>query len=60
MKDELAELRAILARIHEVFDNLAPGRAGRVGAACRLYLAGWRSTDTVEEARALMSRGRTS
>lgn len=56
--NEAAPFLAVLARVHEVFDNLAPGRAGRLGGAWRLYEAGWRAEMTVDDARRLLNRQR--
>lgn len=53
---EAADFLGVLARVHEVFDNLQPGCAGRLGGAWRLYEAGWRADQTVEEAHRLLGR----
>ena len=56
--NEAAPFLAVLARVHEVFVNLAPGRAGRLGGAWHLFNAGWRAEMTVDDAHRLLDRQR--
>jgi hypothetical protein len=55
---ELQPLADILARVHEVFENLQPGAAGRLGGACTLLLAGWKASMSVERAHELLAQRR--
>lgn len=56
---EASAYLAVLARVHEVFDNLQAGRAGRLGGAWRLFEVGWRADMTIDEAHCLLERQRT-
>lgn len=55
---EASAYLAVLARVHEVFDNLQAGRAGRLGGAWRLFEVGWRADMTIDEAHRLLERQR--